>query len=187
MVVAHRTLYARTETKGKTRWLRLFWACTGCNRLNHVIVPAYGFQRIAAELPTPLAVGVVEALRERPLNFDELVMTLRRGCPGVRHVFNSDVMMVLEYLVRRGIVARETKDVTERSLGELRAKTSDSRHLALCPAETNSGAIGKSLVSVYSQRRIGAIDGRPAASKQKRLTPAGVLCLRCGYHRIDLR
>jgi len=187
MVVAHRTLYARTESEGRTRWLRLFWACTECRRLNHVIVPAYMLQRVPGELPTPLATAVAAALRERPLDFDELVMTLRRGCPGVRHVFNSDVGMVLEYFAGRGIVAGEMEDVTERSLAELRAKTSDSKHLGQCPAETNPGFNGKSLISVYSQRRIEATDGRPVASQQSRFTPAGVLCLRCGYHRIDPR
>lgn len=178
MRVAHRTLYARTETKGRTRWLRLFWACTGCNGLNHVIVPAYRFQRIVAPLPAQLSVCVAEALRERRLDFDELIMTLRRGCPGVRHVFNSDVMMVLEYLVKRGIVAEEKEDVTDRSLAELRARTSDSKHLGLCPDETYHVS-RRSLVSIYYQHR-------SVTSTRNRFAPAGVYCLRCGFHRLAL-
>ena len=157
--MAHRTLYARTESQGRTRWLRLFWACTECRRLNHIIVPAYRRQRAPSELPTPLAAAVASALREQQLDFDELVMTLRRGCPGVRHVFNSVVRMVLEYFAGHEIVAREMQDVTERSLAELRAKTSGSKHLGQCPAETTPGSNGRSLLSVYSQRRVDAADG----------------------------
>ncbi|MDG7024690.1 MAG: hypothetical protein JRN45_09260 [Nitrososphaerota archaeon] len=184
-IVAHKTLYVKTETNGRSRWPRIFWACTRCNTLNHVILPTYRLESVPSELPSPLVTGVVEALRGRPLDFDELIQTLRGHCPGVRHVFNSEVALALEFLERRGIVAEQAEDVTERTLGELRAKSAASSRLGLCPAEAERGSVKKGVVSVYAQHRQVAKASEGNHVGRLKLSPVGVLCIRCGYSRLD--
>ncbi len=187
-IAAHKTLYVKTESGGRSKWFRLFWACTACNALNHVVLPTYKLESVPSELPSPFVTSIVNAMKDGPLNFDELIQSLRRHCEGVRHVFNPDVALAFEYLKRHGIVTEEIDDLTERILAELRARSSESRHLGPCPAEMNQGVVRKSLVSVYSQGWVdfeGGDKGTPA--RRKRFAPVGALCLQCGYHNIDPR
>ena len=174
----HRTIYTRTESGGRTQWLRLFWACTLCSSLNHIIIPTYKLKRASLPLPTSLAIGVVRALADEQLDFDELVASLRRRrAHGVRHVFNSEVAMTLEYLKGHDVVLEEFEDRTERTFDALRAFSTESRRA--CPAEKRQGVTRRTLASLYAQRRAGTGAG-------VRLVSIGVLCLHCQYHRISL-
>jgi hypothetical protein len=165
----HRTLYAKTESGGKAKWLQLFWACEACNSLNHVILSSYGTASPSPPLPSSLAEAVVGALRVHQLDFEELLEGLRReGVKGVPHLFNTDLVMVLEFLKRRGIVAEEVVDRTERTLETLKSAAGRSVHLGACPADRSSR-----LVSLYSK-------------KLQKLVPVGVFCVSCGYHKIEL-
>ena len=174
-VTPHRTLYVRITIDGKRRWLQLFWVCIRCGSLNHVVLPTYRLERASSPMPSALAAAVVNALEEGPLAFDELMLTLRRRkVPGVGHVFKSDVALGIEFLKGRGVVSEESRDCTERALGYLRAQSAESKHLGVCLAESK-----RALVSLYAQKQ-----RRPAHSV--RLVPAGVFCLSCQYHRINL-
>jgi len=176
----HRTLYVKTSAAGRTRWFQLFWTCEKCGSLNHIVLPSYRLERASSQLPTALATGVVNALQEGPLDLDELIMKLRkRQMPGVRHVFNSDVAMVLEYLKGRGVVAEEPRDRTGRVLDAMRDRPRGPTRLAHCPVEVDQGAERRPLVSVYAQRWSASLQG-------SRLLPVGVLCLNCQYHRIEI-
>ena len=105
-ITPHRTLYVRSTSNGKRRWFQLFWACAKCGSLNHIVLPAYRLERASSQLPSALAVAVVNALEEGPLDFDELITSLRRRHPaGVRHVFNSEVALAIEFLKGQGVVA----------------------------------------------------------------------------------
>ena len=183
---AHRTLYVKTESHDKSRWHRIFWACTKCGSLNHVTLPVYKLEYVPFEPPSPLVACAVETLKQGPKNLDELVQAMKGNCPGVRHVFTTDVWIAMEYLKWRGIVSELPNDLTERLLTELRARQGTSNHLRSCPAEAEKGVKAKRLVSVYAQHRLKANDGaEPTRTGQLRLTPVGVLCISCGYHRID--
>jgi len=185
-VVNHRTLYIKTESNGRSRWLRIFWACTACESLNHVVLPVYRLEPVLVELPTPLSVCTVEELKQGPKGVDQLVQALRGNCPGVRHVFTSEVRLVLEYLKGRGKVTEEMKDFTDRAIAELRNRAASSSHLGQCPAEAAQGVATKGLVSVYAQHREKADDrDEPSRTGRSRLTPVGVLCVSCGCHQID--
>ena len=184
---AHRTLYVKTESGGKSKWLRIFWACTKCGSLNHVILPIYRLEFIPLELPSPLVACTVETLQQRPKSLDEVVQGMKGNCRGVRHVFTREVRMALEYLRRRGIVTEQRDDLTERILAEIRARQVSSNHLKLCPAEAEKGVKKKGLVSVYAQHRLRVNEGDgPTHTGKLRLTPLGVLCVSCGYRRMDL-
>ena len=173
-VTPHRTLYARTTTDGKRKWLQLFWACTRCGSLNHIVLPTYRLERASSPLPSALPVAVVSALEEGPLDIDELVMALRqKRVPGVGHVFNSEVALAIEFLKGRGVVSEESRDYTARVLEYLRAQSAASKHLGVCPMESK-----RALVSLYAQKQKDA--------NGMRLIPVGVFCLVCQYHRIDL-
>ncbi len=183
---AHRTLYVKTESNGKSKWLRIYRACTKCGSLNHVILSVYSLEFIPLELPSPLVACTVETLQQGPKSIDELVQALKGNCPSVRHVFNGEVRMALEYLQRRGIVTERRDDLTERILAEIRARQASSNRLKQCPAEAEKGVKKKGLVSVYAQHRLRAKEGGgPTRTGKLRLTPVGVLCVSCGYHRID--
>ncbi|HEV2137784.1 MAG TPA: hypothetical protein VGR53_03000 [Nitrososphaerales archaeon] len=174
----HRTIYTRTESGGRTRWLRLFWACMLCHSLNHIIIPTYKLKRASLPLPTPLALGVVKALADEQLDFDELVANLRRRrAHGAGHIFSSEVAMTLDYLKGHDVVAEEFQDRTERTFDSLRALSTESRRA--CPAEESLGVTRRSLASLYAQRRTGTGAG-------VRLVPIGAFCLHCHYHRISL-
>jgi hypothetical protein len=175
----HRTLYIRATTGGKRRWLRLFWACTRCKSLNHIILPTYRLERVGSPLPSTLTIGIVNALEEGVLDSDELMMKLRnRSPPGVSQVFNSDVSMALEFLKGRGVVAEEGRDSTELLLGRLKAQSMGPGRLAVCHVELDSKGPTRSVINLYAQRQL-------PASRGMRLVPAGAYCLNCGYQRID--
>ena len=174
-IIPHRTLYVRVTEDGRRRWLQLFWACTKCRSLNHIILPVYRLERIASPLPTPLAVAIVKALSEGPMDSQELIMSLRRRPPAaIHHIFNSEVALAVEFLKGRGVVMAESKDCTEKVLAVLGSLSSESSHLAVCPTEAE-----RSLISLYAQKQRGTSHGM-------RLIPAGVVCLRCQYRRISL-
>jgi hypothetical protein len=178
-ITPHRTLYARATSNGKRRWSQLFWACTKCGSLNHIVLPAYRLERASAPLPSALAVAVVNALGEGPLDIDELIMNLRqKRVAEVSHVFNSEVGLAVDFLKGRGVVAEEVRDCTERVLDGIRVQTAESSHLGICPAEQNLGP-QRSLISLYAQKQ-------SRAARGMRLVSAGVFCLRCQYHRVDM-
>src|SRR2546425_13148610 len=79
----HRTLYVKTNTGGRSKWFQLFWACTMCGSLNHIVLPIYRLERVSFHLPSVLAIAVVNALEEGQLDLDELIVNLRkRQIPG---------------------------------------------------------------------------------------------------------
>ena len=173
----HRTLYVKTRSGGKQRWLQIFWACERCGALNHIILPAYKLEQASFPLPGTLAVAVVSVLQEEgELDFDELIMNLRRRLiPGVRHVFNSEVGLVLEFLKGRGVVAQSTEDRTGRVIELLKAKPTSSYRLGPCPIESNHSATKGILVSLYAQKQTGRVPST-------RLIPSGVFCPQCQFH-----
>ncbi len=174
-ITPHRTLYARATSNGKRRWIQLFWACTKCASLNHIVLPAYRLERPSTPLPSALAAAVVNALKDRPLDFDELITCLRRKRPTeIRHIFNSEVALAVEFLKGRGGVAEESRDCTRMVLDSLGGQAAESNHLGTCPVEAR-----RTLISLYAQKQEGTAHGM-------RLVPAGVFCLRCKYQRIDL-
>ena len=173
-ITPHRTLYVRATSNGKRRWFQLFWTCTQCNSLNHIVLPAYRLERASSPLPSALAVAVVNALEEGPLDFDELVTGLRRMHPAdIRHIFNSEVALAVEFLKGRGAVAEESRNCTEKLLAVLRGRSEESNHLSTCPVEAK-----RALITLYAQRQEGA-------ARETRLVPVGVFCLRCPYHRVN--
>jgi len=179
-ITPHRTLYVRSTSNGKRRWFQLFWACMKCGSLNHIVLPAYRLERATLPLPSSLAVAIVNALEAGSLDSNELITTLRRlRSPEIRHIFNSEVALAVEFLKGRGIVAEEDRDCTERILDRLRAQSARSKHMGTCPTEASQNVPVRSLVSLYLQRRSG-----PA--RAVRFVPVGALCVRCHYHRTDL-
>ena len=173
-VTPHRTLYARAAKGGRRRWVQVFWACAKCHSLNHIILPAYRLERVASSLPTPLAMAIAKALAEGPLNLAELIIKVRREhIEDVHHVFNSEVILALDFLKSRGLVTKANRDCTENVLDSLRDQSAGSKHLAVCPVESK-----RALISLYAQTLTGN-------TKEMRLVPAGVFCLRCQYQRTD--
>ena len=173
-VTPHRTLYVRTTTNGKRKWLQLFWACTRCGSLNHVVVPSYTLAR-AGFIVSGLALAVIDALEHGPKDLDELITGFRRSHPAhQRHVFAADLRLALHLLRARGMVAEVDRDRTEESLQSLRASSAGSRHLGACPNDSK-----RTLVSLYAQKQ-------ERSSRGMRLVPAGSFCLDCEYHRVDL-
>jgi hypothetical protein len=163
----HRTLYARAIIAGKRKWMGLFRACEKCHSLNHVILPSYNLGSASVTLPSPLAVAIVKALKQGPLDFNELVTDLRRKQPPLPgHVFKTMVALTLEFLRGRGVVVEGPKDCTEEALEALR-----TRRLGVCPLESK-----RTLVSLYIQKQGGA-------NSQPRFLSAGVYCTNCGYHQ----
>jgi hypothetical protein len=163
----HRTLYARVTVDGKRKWTGLFWACERCTSLNHVILPSYILGSASVTLPSPLAVAIVRALEQGPLDFNELVTDLRRKQPPLPgHVFKTAVALTLEFLRGHGVVVERPKDCTEEALEALRP-----RRLGVCPVESK-----RTLVSMYVQKQ-------GSATNQPRFVSAGVYCTSCGYHQ----
>ena len=163
----HRTLYARVTAEGKRKWMGLFWACERCHSLNHVVLPVYSLGRLSSPLATPLAVAVVKALEEGPLDFNDLVVRLRREQPPhTGHIYKTAVTIALEFLKGRGVVTEEQKDQPEDIVGALRL-----RRLGVCPVESK-----RSLISLYAQKQGGA-------TSQPRFVSSGVYCTSCGYHQ----
>jgi hypothetical protein len=183
---AHRTFYARTESGYKTTWLRIFWVCTKCNTLNHVIIPTFRLQSEIFGLPSTIAVAVTKALKEKPLDFDDLLKCLRDHHSNDLRVITSEVFWALEYLKARGAVKEEKVDLTERTLATLRARLAWSSHLSPCPAEAERGIVSRGLVSLYAQYRLQVGSwGERARTGQLRLVNVGVFCIRCGYHHVE--
>lgn len=182
----HRTLYVKTESAGISSWFQIFWTCTECDSLNHVILPRYRLASVPPNLPSALATSVVDALRTGPLVTAELLTELRRRRNRVPHVFSSEVEMVLGYLKSREVVIGETIDRTALTIDALRARPWKSKHLGPCPAELKQGVVMESLVSLYAQRLVSvASEGQGPGARQMRLGPVGVFCLHCQYCNID--
>jgi len=77
------------------------------------------------------------------------------------------------------VVAEEPRDRTARVLDILRDRSTESTRLGPCPAELSRGIERRGLVSLYAQRRA-------VSSQGMMLTPVGVLCPSCQYHRIEV-
>ena len=170
---------AKTRSGGRQRWLQTFWACERCGSLNHIVLPAYRLQQATLPLPRGLALGVVDALEEGgELDLDELIMKLReRSIPGVRHVFNSEVGLALEFLKGAGVIAEGTEDRTVKVLGLLRAMPAETSRTGHCPARSNHGITEGVLVSLYAQTGTNP-------SGKTRLVPIGVFCPQCRFSSI---
>ena len=163
----HRTLYSRVTAEGKRRWTGLFWACEKCHSLNHVILPSYNLGSASVALPSPLAVAIVRALEQGPLDFNELVADLRQRQPPLPgHVFKTAVALTLEFLRGHGVVVERPKDYTEEALEALRP-----RRFGVCPLESK-----RTFVSLYVQKQDGA-------ASQPRFVSIGAYCTSCGYHQ----
>jgi hypothetical protein len=176
----HRTLYVKTETGSRSTWHTIFWGCIECRSLNHVIMPRYRLESAPTEYPSELVTSIAECLKAGPLDASELLAELRRRRnQKVRHVFSSDVVMAVQYLKVQRVVTEEIIDRTEQTMVVLKARPWKSKHLGPCPDEPEEGIATKGLVSLYSQR---LVPGR----RRMQLRPAGVLCLHCGYRRVDL-
>ena len=166
----HRSLYARVTAEGKRRWMGLFWACEKCHSLNHVVLPLYSLGSLSSPLATLLAVRVVKALEEGPLDFNELVARLRQEQPPqTGHIFKAAVTTVLEFLKGRGVVTEEQEDHTEDILAALKL-----RRLGVCPVESK-----RTLISLYAQKQGGA-------ASEPRFVSAGAYCTSCSYHQEHL-
>jgi hypothetical protein len=179
-ITPQRTLYVKTRTEGRLKWLQIFWACAKCNSPNHIILPAYRVESAAAPLPSSLTIGIVNTLCAGPLDIDELIMTLRKDRPrGVSHIFNSEVLLALEFLKGHGVVKEESSDRTARVLELIRAKPRRTGRGDICPRNSfHHDARSRSLVSLYAQKS-------NEASNATRLVSVGVLCRDCLYVRLD--
>ena len=162
----HRTIYARATVEGKRKWLQLFWVCTKCQSLNHVVVPAYSLTRPPPALSSLSNGMLLRALDRGPLDRNQLLADLRRNRnQGVSHVFQSEVTVALEDLRISGVVAEVPRDVTEKVLGFLRG-----RRFGSCPRDAQ-----RTLISLYIRKR--------APINGAKFVPAGAYCLGCGYSR----
>jgi hypothetical protein len=179
-ITPQRTLYVKTRMEGRLKWLQTIWACTKCNSPNHIILPAYRIELPSAPLPSSLTIGIVNTLCAGPQDLDELIMTLRKDRPrGVSHIFNSEVLLALEFLKGRGVVTEESSDRTVRVLELLRTKPGGRSRLGVCPRKSfHSGAGSRSLVSLYAQKT------KEGANITK-LVQVGVLCRACQYVELD--
>ena len=170
----HRTLYARTTKNGKRKWLQLFWACTKCGSLNHVILPRYTLAR-AGFIVSALAMAVVDALEKGPQDLNELITSLRRSrTTRERHILAADLRLAIQLLRARGMVAEVERDRTNEAVETLRASLAESRHLGICPVESR-----RTLISLYAQKQ-------EKAARGMRLVPAGAFCPHCEYSRVGL-
>ena len=173
-VTPHRTLYARTTEEGKRKWLQLFWICTKCGSLNHVILPRYTLAR-AGFIVSALAMAVIDALEKGPQDLNELIASLRRNHTAKeRHILAADLRLAIQLLRARGMVAEVERDRTDEALETLGANSAESKHLGVCPVESR-----RTLVSLYAQKQTKAARGM-------RLVPAGVFCHHCEYSRVNL-
>jgi hypothetical protein len=139
-----------------------------------------------AETPSVLVNVVVEVLKAGPMDAFQLLAELRRRrSQAVRHIFDSEVEMAIEYLKSRGAVAEETIDRTALTIQALRARPWKSKHLGSCPAELEGSVVRrKGLVSLYAQKSSTWNQG--LGSRRTQLGPIGTFCLNCQYCDIDL-
>lgn len=163
----HRTIYARATAEGKRKWLQLFWACTKCQSLNHVVVQAYSLTRPPSAHPSLSSGMLIRALESGPLDRNQLLADLRRNKnQGTSHVFQSEVAVALEDLRASGVVADAPRDVTAKALELLRG-----RRFGSCPRDAQ-----RTLVPLYVRKR--------SAYAGPRFVLAGAYCLGCGYRRL---
>jgi hypothetical protein len=186
-MATHKTLYVKTESAGRSKWLRIFWVCLSCNAPNHVVVPRYMLEtKPLSPPPAELVEDVTLALECGPLDFDELMQNLRIGRKGICHTFNSDVRMALQYLTANRIVTEHKDDLTDRTITEVSAKSRKANHLKLCPDERSRGVETRGVVSLYAQRHTG-MNTRPGTRIVKRwFAHVGLYCIQCGYLSIKL-
>ena len=186
-MVAHKTLYVKSESGGKSKWLRIFWVCLNCNSPNHVIVPRYRLETKPLSPSTGVVEDIISALEGGPLDFDELAQSLRKRKNGAGHIFNSDVRMALQYLTAHGVATKQNEDLTDRTISEILAKSRKANHMRLCPAEASRGVEAQGVVSLYAQRHAGVDGTEPGTQIVKRwFAPVGLYCVRCRYHSIKL-
>lgn len=179
-VTPQRTLNVKVESAGKTKWYPVFRLCTACGAFNPVVYRRYTLSRPPGAIPSRLARSVTDELKGGPLELPQLLSRLR-GHPneGVGHVLKSDVLMVLEYLERAGVVESQEVNRTEDTIGILGRRGPASTHHGPCPEELKRGIASFTLVSLYAQTRRNALPGHP-----RTFTHRGWLCLNCGYRRI---
>lgn len=179
-ITPQRTLYVKTRMDGRLKWLQIFWACTKCNSPNRIILPAYRLESPTVTLPSSLAIGIVNTLCAGPLDLDELIMALRKDRPrAVSHIFNSEVLLVLEFLKGHGFVKEEPSDRTARVLKLLRAKPGGRSRLGVCSRKSfHHGAGPKPLASLYVQKS-------KEATNSTNFESVGVFCRDCLYVRLD--
>ena len=186
-MAAHKTLYVKSESGGKSKWLRIFWVCLNCNSPNHVIVQRYRLETKPLSPSAGIVEDITSTLEGAPLDFDELTQSLRRRKNGTGHIFNSDVRMALEYLTAHQIITEEGEDLTDRTIAEILAKSRKANHLRLCPAEASGGVEAQGVVSLYAQRHAGVEGAAPGTQfVKRRFVPVGLYCVRCGYRSIKL-
>ena len=53
-------------------------ACTKCSSLNHIVLPIYRLELVSSHRPSVLAIAVINALEEGPLDLDKLIVNLRK-------------------------------------------------------------------------------------------------------------
>ncbi len=146
--------------------------------MNHIVLPCYHLLSASPSLPSSLCTSIVTVVKEGTTDINELLQELRRRrSPEFSHILHSDVLIALTYMKSHGVLAEERVDCTSQTLEALRAPYSKSKRLRVCPVEMKQGVVRKSLVSLYSERRI---------SGTKTRVPVGVLCLHCEYNRVDL-
>lgn len=92
--------------------------------------------------------------------------------------------MAVQYLRAKGVVTEEMIDLTEQTVVALKARPWKSKHLGPCPGELERGVVTKDLVSLYSQKLVPG--NRETERRRMQLAPIGILCLHCGYRRVDL-
>ncbi len=185
-LVPHRTIYVKIESANRTTWFQVYRLCMGCRSLNPIIYNKYTLKFVPSSSASALARVTVDALTGGPLDSATLLVELRRRrVSDSRHIFKSDVAMALEYLARQGVVSVDKTNRTNQVLNMLRLRNSMSKHLGACPAEKRRGIETKSLISLYVQRRGGIETGDASTFVRSRLLRAGVLCVRCGYYRVD--
>lgn len=176
----HRTLYVKTRSGGKPRWFQLFWACDVCGSLNHIVLPLYRLQRVPPPVPSELAAAVVKALEGGPLDLDELRTRLKNArTASLRHVFDSDLAMVLEFLEGRGMIAEEQRDRTAMVLEIVRDNSTEWARPESCRPEHDDDSQRRGMVTLYAQKW-------SASTQGNRLLPVGVLCPNCQYQRIEV-
>ena len=163
-----RTVYGRATVEGKRRWFLLFWACTKCQSLNHIVVRVYSLTRPSSPLPAVSHGPLVRALERGPLDRNQLLAELRQSkALGTSHVFKSEVTVALEDLSSSGVVAEASLDATKRAFESLRGM-----RLGSCPRDAQ-----RTLVSLYVRKK--------TPNDGARFVPAGAYCLGCGYHRLS--
>jgi hypothetical protein len=185
-MAAHKTLYVKTETGGRSKWLRVFWVCLNCKALNHVVISRYRLETKPPSSPTRLVENITSALESGPLGLDDLIQTLRIRNKDVGHTSNLDFRMAMQYLTTNGIVNENKDDLTERAISRISAKSRKSNHLRLCPDEANKGITVRSVVSLYTQYHQGEKVEQGSRPYQRWFAPAGHFCVQCGYNQIEL-